>query len=95
VHQFDLHRQKYLALCQRAGPVTVTRDGDPPYPDQGYFGINIHRGGYGTTGSEGCQTILPDQWDSFIALAVDQAKRYHGRTWKAAVIPYVLVERQG
>jgi hypothetical protein len=95
VHQFDLHRGSYLALCQRAGPVTVTRDGDPPYQDQGYLGINIHRGGYRTTGSEGCQTIVPDQWEAFIALAVDQAKRYHGATWRKAVIPYVLLEQQG
>lgn len=95
VHQFDLHRGKYLALCQRAGPVTVTRDGTPPYVDSGYFGINIHRGGYGTTGSEGCQTVLPEQWESFIGLTTDQAKRYHGAKWRQAVIPYVLMEHQG
>lgn len=92
VHKFDKHKGKYLALCQRLGPVTVIRDGDPPYDDTGEFGINIHRGGYKTTSSEGCQTIHPDQWESFIALAVDQAKRYHGDKWNKAVIPYVLLE---
>lgn len=92
VHRFDLHSGKYLALCQRAGQVTVTRDGISPRLDTGNFGINIHRGGYNTTSSEGCQTIHPAQWDSFIQLAVDQAKRYFPNTWKTAVIPYVLVE---
>lgn len=92
VHRFDLHRGKYLALCQRAGHVTVTRDGNPPYTDTGRFGINIHRGGYNTTSSEGCQTIHPAQWDSFIQLAEDQAKRYFPRTWKSVAIPYVLLE---
>lgn len=92
VHRFDLHKGKYLALCQRAGPVTVIRDGNPPYPDTGDFGINIHRGGYNTTSSLGCQTVHPDQWDSFIAMAADQAKRYFGATWKRQVVPYVLLE---
>jgi hypothetical protein len=93
VHQFANHKGKYLALCQRAGPVTVIRDGDPPYEDTGMFGINIHRGGYTTTSSLGCQTIHPGQWDSFISLAVDQAQRYHGNQWNSVVIPYTLLER--
>lgn len=42
--------------------------------------------------SDGCQTIHPDQWESFIALAVDQAKRYHGDKWNKMVIPYILPE---
>jgi lysozyme len=92
VHRFDQHRGKYLALCQRAGDVIVTRDGDPPYEDRGSFGINIHRGSVSTTSSLGCQTIHPSQWESFIALAVDQARRYFGATgWRHAVIPYVLM----
>lgn len=91
VHRFDHHKGQYLALCQRAGGVTVTRDGTPPYEDTGLFGINIHRGGYNGTSSEGCQTIHPAQWDSFIALVVDQAKRYFGTRWKSQVIPYVLL----
>ena len=46
---------------------------------QGDFGINIHEGGYGTTSSLGCQTIPPDdQWATFIALAISEAKRIHG-----------------
>lgn len=68
-YKFDLHKGQYLALCQRAAAVTVTRDGDPPYTNTGWFGINIHRGGISSTSSLGCQTIPPVQWDAFISLA--------------------------
>lgn len=91
VHQFALHKGAYLALCQRAGAVLVTRDGNPPYKDRGEFGINIHRGGATGTGSEGCQTVHPAQWPAFIALASDLAKRYFGGAWKQRVVPYVLL----
>lgn len=93
VHRFDKHKGQYLALCQRAGKVTVTRDGKKEnYADTGLFGINIHRGSYHGTSSLGCQTIHPDQWDSFIGLAVDLARRYHAENWRKAVIPYILLE---
>ncbi|MCI0623918.1 MAG: hypothetical protein L0387_20055 [Acidobacteria bacterium] len=91
VHKFDLHKGQYLALCQRSGNVTVIRDGTPPYEDTGLFGINIHRGSYNSTSSEGCQTIHPGQWDSFIGLAQDQAKRYFSTSWRSRVVPYVLL----
>lgn len=92
-HKFGRHRNKYLALCQTAAAVTVTRDGDPPYAHSGMFGINIHRGGYGTTSSLGCQTIHPSQWEGFIGLVKDQAVRYFGNAWQRTVIPYVLLAR--
>jgi lysozyme len=92
VHKFDHHNGKYLALCQRLGKVTVMRDGEPSYADTGNFGINIHKGSYNGTSSLGCQTIHPDQWASFITLAVDQAKRYHGTRWNKVCIPYVLLD---
>lgn len=43
----------------------VTRWGDKRTGLMGYA-INIHRGGLTTTGSAGCQTIHPDQWNEFI-----------------------------
>ena len=93
-HKFGLHNNKYLALVQRLGAVTVIRDGNPDYDDMGTdFGINIHRGSYNSTGSEGCQTIYPAQWPSFITLAKDQAVRYFGTQWNKVVIPYVLIEK--
>ncbi|MDQ3279773.1 MAG: hypothetical protein M3Q06_15710 [Bacteroidota bacterium] len=93
VHKFDLHNGKYMALCQRLGKVTVMRDGEPAYADTGDFGINIHKGSYNGTSSLGCQTIHPDQWESFISLAIDQAKRYHGAKWNRVCIPYVLLDQ--
>lgn len=91
-HRFGLHGGKYLALVQTGGPVTVIRDGDPPYPDTGYFGINIHKGGYNTTSSLGCQTVYPSQWAAFIALAQDLARRHFGAAWNRTTIPYLLFE---
>lgn len=100
VYTFDMHKGRYLALCQRAGPVTVLRDGKAEaYEDHGDFGINIHRGGYSTTGSEGCQTIPPDQWPAFIELAQSEAVRIFGAEFRdgkivgqSPIIPYVLLE---
>ena len=83
----------YPALVQRAGHVTVIRDGTPPYEDTGDFGINIHHGGSSTTSSEGCQTIHPDQWSQFWESLVQQAHVFFGaHWWQSAVIPYVLVD---
>lgn len=88
VYKLDLHNGAYTALCQRAGEVRVMRDGvNGPYPDTGYFGINIHRGGDGTTSSLGCQTIVPEQWTSFI----ENVKRLLKDTGQV-VVTYILVE---
>ena len=98
-HKIDYHGSKtygpYRAICQRLGKVTVIRDGKDgaDYEDSGDdFGINIHRGSYNGTSSEGCQTIHPDQWTSFISMAMDHAKRLHGSKWDSTIIPYILME---
>lgn len=75
----------YPCLVQ-AGPVTVRRDNG--LRESGEFYIHIHRGGYRTTSSEGCQTIFPDQWDEFFALVQGEMRR-HG----LVTIPYCLTER--
>jgi hypothetical protein len=94
-HRFAIHggRQfQYEAICQRAAPVTVTRDGAPPYADHGMHGINIHRGGNYTTSSEGCQTVPPPQWDEFIGTATRTAQTLFGLDWRQCVVAYALVD---
>jgi lysozyme len=65
--------------------VPVTRDGEG---DSMGVAINIHKGGYNTTSSLGCQTIYPPQWDGFINLVYSEMSRYNQKT-----IPYLLVEQ--
>ena len=77
-------KEQYVALVQ-AGPVTVDRDNAAS--ETGWFGINIHRGGFSGTSSLGCQTVYPDQWKSFIATVQDQLARNNQTT-----LPYVLIE---
>ena len=64
-------------------PVTRDITGD----DMG-IAINIHKGSYKSTSSEGCQTIYPAQWDGFINLVYSEMSRYNQKT-----IPYLLVEQ--
>jgi hypothetical protein len=99
--KLDYHKGQYPALCQRKSKVTVIRDGDPPYEDTGYFGINGHRGGTTRTNSEGCQTWPTHQYDEFLmVLAIDltlaygnPVKEYKDKlVFQDWVIPYVLKE---
>lgn len=85
-YKIGSHKGKSPAGNQ-AGPVTVIRDGiDGDYPDTGYFGINLHWGGAGTS-SLGCQTAPPAQWPSFINPLVAELKRYGQKVFK-----YVLID---
>jgi lysozyme len=76
--------QRYKALVQ-AGAVTVLRD-QAGY-ETGWFGINIHRGGFTTTSSLGCQTLPPAQWPAFFALIESELKRANQTT-----VPYILAD---
>lgn len=90
-HNISKEKSKQYEALVQADKVTVNRwpDADPKTPEHesGYFGINIHRGGYTTTGSAGCQTIHPDQWTEFM-LVVKKAM-FAANTY---VIPYILIE---
>jgi lysozyme len=48
--------------------------------------INIHKGSYRSTSSEGCQTIYPDQWQEFITRVYKLMDQYNQKT-----IPYLLI----
>lgn len=76
--------KRYKALVQ-ARPVEVQRHHGPR--ERGWFGINIHRGGWQTTGSEGCQTIHPKQWTLFLMAVELELERAH-----QVEIPYLLVD---
>lgn len=79
--------QQYEALVQ-AEPVIVARDDGKT--EEGWFGINIHKGYETTTGSAGCQTIAPDQWAAFMATIKQQLGFY-----KKKVVTYLLLDKQG
>lgn len=63
----------------------VTRDGQPGIHEG--IAINIHKGGYTTTSSEGCQTIHPDQWIEFQTKAYELMDKHNQQT-----IPYILTD---
>lgn len=90
MYKVGLHNMKnpYEALRQY-GRVTVIREGGREETDTkaAPFYIDIHKGGFKTTSSLGCQTIHPNQWQSFISTMKDQLKRV-----KQTLIPYVLTE---
>lgn len=75
--------QRYPAFVQAAA-VTVIRD--EVGPDTGWFGINIHRGGIGTTSSLGCQTVPPAQWSAFFELVKSELKRIGQKDFAYALI---------
>lgn len=92
--KLDLHKGKYIALCQRRGKITVIRDGINGEYEQTseYLGINNHKGGINTTASLGCWTVPPEQWDEYINTVVDQLKQHYGDKYKEAIVPCCLIE---
>lgn len=84
----DISSLTYWAFRQDSD-VTVMRSGDSnPHTDNANnrFWIDIHRGGYNTTSSAGCQTVHPDQWNEFKTKGYAAMDNYNELR-----IPYVLV----
>lgn len=89
VYKLDKHAGKYLALCQRNGPVKVYRDADGSdhhsalsgSVDEGFFGINIHRASYRRASTQvdrwsaGCTVFAnPDDFAELIKLCKKQVE---------------------
>ena len=90
-YKMGMHNgSKPHAAFRQANIVTVIRDGEPPYEDTGFFGINIHRGGQNSTSSLGCQTVPPSQWDDFKETGYKLLKNAEQYTFC-----YILTEVQG
>lgn len=80
--------RRYTALVQASG-VDIKRDGKRTIERNQWRGINIHKGGYSTVSSLGCQTIYPSQWEEFIGSVKKLLKKEGQKT-----IPYLLVENK-
>lgn len=85
IHGLSRPKEKQYRALVQAGPVTVLRDGGKT--ETGLFGINIHRGGFSTTSSLGCQTIYPPQWPEFFRLVEERMAAAH-----QSVVQYLLLD---
>jgi lysozyme len=85
--QADIGRLTYWAFRQDSD-VSITRQGDINLHTDNVnnrYWIDIHRGGFNTTSSAGCQTIHPDQWDEAKEKGYAAMDQYSEKR-----IPYVL-----
>lgn len=70
IHGITRPKEKRYWAWVQAGPVDIRRIGNdgktpgPPIKGQ-WIGCNIHKGSWTTTGSAGCQTIIPEKWKEF------------------------------
>lgn len=89
VHRYykGKHKKRYWALRLVGEQVPVSRDGQNG--TKVGIALNIHKGGNRTTGSEGCQTLMPNDWDEFIELVYEEMEHYD-----QANIPYILIEEK-
>jgi hypothetical protein len=93
-YHFDNYKgkkEKYPALLQKDGKVTVIRDGSTE-TEVMESGMDILKGAVGTTSPNGCQVIQPAQWDSFYNLLRDQVIYHNGPEWRKMGVPYLLLD---
>lgn len=96
IYGTGLHRKRLaFRQCEK---FTVIRDGDPPYRDTGWHGINWHSGGLTSTSSLGCQTNKPADFQALRSLLyglLDQwgnPKRRNDRGERVRSFPYLLID---
>lgn len=88
-HLSDPDPRKRYPAFRPASPdesLPVIRDGDKT-TSKGYA-INIHKGSYFSTSSEGCQTVYPEQWLQFQQTAYSAMNKYGQQR-----IGYLLIEK--
>lgn len=103
--KLDYHKNKYLALCQRLGVVTVIRDGNPPYEQtSAYTGINNHKGRLTVVDSLGCCTVPENEYQEYIDIIVGELRHKYGEIktgqfdklnrpiYKDICVPFVIIE---
>ena len=65
---------------RQAGPVTVLRHGatktETIVDPAGWPFIDLHKGGWNLTSSEGCQTLYPEHWAEARALGYSEMDKY-------------------
>lgn len=86
------HKGQYDAFGQGEHPVAVYRcevSGKISSIEEGLFGINIHKGGFSSTSSEGCQTLPQDQWQAFKEMGYSLLRQYNQNTFK-----YILFDEE-
>lgn len=69
----------------------VYRDGEEGRSRRDGVAINIHKGGWNTTSSEGCQTVHPSQWEAFHAIVTLELRKSGTRRFYYGLIDGPLV----
>lgn len=100
IHLFGKGLHKGAQAFRQCEKFTVIRDGNPPYEDCGFHGINWHSGGYVSTSSLGCQTNPSDIWSTLKNLLYNildyynNPKKNNDRNQLVRHFPYILINEK-
>ncbi len=106
-YQIGLHKNKYKALVQRGGPVTIVRDYNRNNiidfggtAVTGYFGINIHRARergvsiFVDKHSAGCTVVADSSEFDLMMGAAERHKKLYGNAFTYTLIDWREMERE-